>query len=305
MGSMAFHKSRLFLTFGDASEIWLSTLSRLTRKNYASGINFLVSLEILDLSETLIKAISLDHSESLFKIKSLDVFNGKVVSEASKQARAACYISFTKFLYRLTKGYIKPAIPLKDFGNTTFFKIRDKIKTESISKQEWTVFFEALRIVNYRDYLIGKLIVQGIRKLDEILSLRTDDLFFASNQISFRIKKRQNKETKILITFPISLMEELQKYTCGRNGRVFVSKIGIPVTTSQVAHNFRLAEFHSAMKIKITPRVLRASALIHLKQIGLKDEEIMRISCLSSRQSVCSYCSGEEVSPLVQTPTIL
>lgn len=166
-------------------------------------------------------------------------------------------------------------------------------------------FFEALRIVNYRDYLIGKLIVQGIRKLDEILSLRTDDLFFASNQISFRIKKRQNKETKILITFPISLMEELQKYTCGRNGRVFVSKIGIPVTTSQVAHNFRLAEFHSAMKIKITPRVLRASALIHLKQIGLKDEEIMRISCLSSRQSVCSYCSGEEVIPLVQTPTIL
>ena len=293
MDSRVCHRSRLFLTFGDAAEIWLSTLSPLTRKNYASGIKFLVSLEIFDLTETLEKAISFDHNESLFKIKSTTAFNGKVFSEASKQARAACYISFTKFLCRLTKGYIKPAIPSKEFGNTTFFKIRDKVKTVSISKREWTIFFDALRLVNYRDYPIGKLIVQGVRKLDEILSLRKEDIFFASNQIAFRIKKRQNKEVNVLITFPFSLIEELKEYVGKRNGFVFISEDGSPTTTSQVAHNFKIAALRSAMTTKITPRVLRASALIYLKQIGLRDEEIMRVSCLSSRQSLCSYaCSG-------------
>ncbi|MEB2681564.1 site-specific integrase [Chlamydia suis] len=298
MDSRVCHRSRLFLTFGDAAEIWLSTLSPLTRKNYASGIKFLVSLEIFDLTETLEKAVSFDHNESLFKIKSTTVFNGKVFSEASKQARAACYISFTKFLCRLTKGYIKPAIPSKEFGNTTFFKIRDKVKTVSISKREWTIFFDALRLVNYRDYLIGKLIVQGIRKLDEILSLRKDDIFFASNQIAFRIKKRQNKEINILITFPFSLIEELKEYVGKRNGLVFISEDGAPTTTSQVAHNFKIAALRSAMTTKITPRVLRASALIYLKQIGLRDEEIMRVSCLSSRQSLCSYACSKGSSIL-------
>lgn len=298
MDSRVCHRSRLFLTFGDAAEIWLSTLSPLTRKNYASGIKFLVSLEIFDLTETLEKAVSFDHNESLFKIKSTTVFNGKVFSEASKQARAACYISFTKFLCRLTKGYIKPAIPSKEFGNTTFFKIRDKVKTVSISKREWTIFFDALRLVNYRDYLIGKLIVQGVRKLDEILSLRKDDIFFASNQIAFRIKKRQNKEINILITFPFSLIEELKEYVGKRNGLVFISEDGAPTTTSQVAHNFKIAALRSAMTTKITPRVLRASALIYLKQIGLRDEEIMRVSCLSSRQSLCSYACSKGSSIL-------
>ncbi|MEB2686104.1 integrase, partial [Chlamydia suis] len=62
MDSRVCHRSRLFLTFGDAAEIWLSTLSPLTRKNYASGIKFLVSLEIFDLTETLEKAVSFDHN---------------------------------------------------------------------------------------------------------------------------------------------------------------------------------------------------------------------------------------------------
>lgn len=304
MYSRVCHRSRLFLTFGEASDIWFSTLSPLTRKNYSSGIRFLVSIEILDLAKTLKKGISFDHGEVLFKIKSLEIFNGKIVSEASKQARAACYISFTKFLYRLTKGYIKPALPLKDFGNTTFFRIREKVKTASISKKEWTIFFEALRLVNYRDYLIGKLIVQGIRKLDEILSLCTDDILFSSNQILFRVKKRQNKEANILIAFPFSFMEELRGYIRERKGRVFISDNGAPATSSQVVNNFKIAELRSAMTTKITPRVLRTSALVYLKEMGLGDEEIMRISCLSSKQSLCSYSVNSGATSCVLAPTV-
>ncbi|EPJ12872.1 putative site-specific recombinase II, partial [Chlamydia psittaci 01DC11] len=131
------HKSRLFLTVLEAANVWLATLSPITRKNYASGIKFLVANHILDGSMKLEGLVCCDHCDILNRIKSLTfTYSGKPVSEASKQARAACYISFTKFLYRLTKGVIKHASPSKDFGNPTFYKIRDKVKTEFISKRE-------------------------------------------------------------------------------------------------------------------------------------------------------------------------
>nr|CAA57582.1 unnamed protein product [Chlamydia pneumoniae] len=76
------HRSRLFLTIAEAANVWLATLSPITSKNYASGIKFLVSNGVIDLSMKL---------------------------EAS---------------------------PIRDFGNATFYKIRDKVRTEFISKRE-------------------------------------------------------------------------------------------------------------------------------------------------------------------------
>lgn len=184
------HKSRLFLTVLEAANVWLATLSPITRKNYASGIKFLVANHILDGSMKLEGLVCCDHCDILNRIKSLTfTYSGKPVSEASKQARAACYISFTKFLYRLTKGVIKHASPSKDFGNPTFYKIRDKVKTEFISKREWLLFFDALKKISFRDYLIGKLIIQGVRKLTEVISLRTEDISFAKNQVTFKVKR--------------------------------------------------------------------------------------------------------------------
>ncbi|AHK63822.1 tyrosine-type recombinase/integrase [Chlamydia avium] len=299
------HKSRLFLTVLEAANVWLATLSPITRKNYASGIRFLVSNKILDASMKLEKLVYVDHWDVLNRIKSLThTCSGKPVSEASKQARAACYISFTKFLYRLTKGVIKQAIPSRDFGNSTFYKIRDKVKTEFISKQEWLLFFDSLKRISFRDYLIGKLIIQGVRKLSEVISLRTEDLLFSQNQITFKIKKRQSRYNEVRVVYPNFLMQELRDYVGNRDGWVFISGNGQQVAINQVYYYFKLAENDMNLSIKVTPHVLRASALAYLKKIGCADEAIMRVSCFSSTQMLSAYDTNTINNQTSQFPLI-
>ncbi|WP_348664167.1 site-specific integrase [Chlamydia vaughanii] len=300
-----YHRSRLFLTVLEAANVWLATLSPITRKNYASGVKFLVSNQILDGSMKLEKLVCVDHCDALNKIKSLTHnYAGKPISEASKQARAACYISFTKFLYRLTKGVIKQAIPSRDFGNSTFYKIRDKVKTEFISKREWLLFFDSLKRISFRDYLIGKLIIQGVRKLSEVISLRTEDLSFTQNQVTFRIKKRQNRFSEVKVTYPNILMQELRDYIGNRDGWVFVSGEEQQVAINQVYYYFKLAEHDINSTVKVTPHVLRASALAYLKKMGFADEEIMRVSCLSSTQMLAAYDTGLADNLTSQLPLI-
>ncbi|QVE49623.1 site-specific integrase (plasmid) [Chlamydia crocodili] len=300
-----YHKSRLFLTVLEAANVWLATLSPITKKNYASGIKFLISNNILDGSMKLESLVCFDHCDALNKIKSLTyTYTGKTVSEASKQARAACYISFTKFLYRLTKGLIKQASPSRDFGNSTFYKIRDKVKTEFISKKEWLVFFDSLKKISFRDYLIGKLIIQGVRKLNEVISLRTDDISFVQNQVTFKIKKRQNRYQEVKVSYPNFLMQELRDYLGNREGWVFVSGEGQQVAINQVYYYFKLAENDINSPIKVTPHVLRASALAYLKKMGFADQEIMRVSCLSSTQMLSAYDTGKTDNLTSQLPLI-
>jgi len=48
-------------------------------------------------------------------------------TECTRQARAACYISFTRFLSRRTEGMIKKAIPSKEGNSKTFFRVFEKL----------------------------------------------------------------------------------------------------------------------------------------------------------------------------------
>ncbi|WP_197481314.1 tyrosine-type recombinase/integrase [Candidatus Chlamydia sanziniae] len=300
-----FHRSRLFLTVFEATSVWLATLSPITGKNYSSGIKFLVANGILNPLMKLEDLTCVDHSDILYKIKSLThTHNGKSISEASRQARAACYISFTKFLCRLTKGMIKQAVPSRDFGSATFYKIRDKVKTEFISKREWLLFCDSLKKISYRDYLIGKLIIQGVRKLSEVVSVRTEDVSFSQNRISFKIKKRQNRIREVKVTYPTFLMEELKEYIGSREGWVFVSDEGQRVAINQIYYYFKLAENDIQLPVKVTPHVLRASALAYLKRSGFADVDIMRISCLSSPEMMLAYDSLSETNLTTQLPLI-
>lgn len=274
----------------EAIQIWLSTLSPLTRKNYSSGMNMLLKHGILDSGLTVKGFGSFDHSSVLSQIKNLQTTkSGDVLSEATRQARAACYISFTKCLSRLTDGLIRVAYPCRDFGFETFYKIRDSIKKNIISKNQWLVFFESLKRVSYRDYLIGKIITHGIRKPREVISLRLENLVFEQNKICFRIKKRKNRVRDVHITYPISIMDELRTYINCRTGWVFVSPSGKQVHINQVYYFFDLAQRFVKFPFRITPDVLRASALAYLRNLGFSDRDIMRVSGHSCVDTISSY----------------
>lgn len=64
-------------------------------------------------------------------------------------------------------------------------------------------------------------------------------------------------------------MQELQDYLGNREGWVFVSGEGQQVGINQVYYYFKLAEGDINSPIKVTPHVLRASALAYLKKWAL------------------------------------
>lgn len=285
-----YKKNFLNLHLRDILSIWLEELNPLTRKNYSSGINRLVFFGILNLDMLVGEFCEIDHNDILDRIRRLNK-NGSSnsLSESSIQARSACYISFTKFLNKWSRGKVCYAVPSRTFGKETFFKVRENIKTNILSKNQWLIFFEALKNVSFRDYLISKLIVQGIKGVGDVLNLKVSQLDFENKRISFCIRRRKNRFSSIQITYPASLFSELRSYIGDRKDWVFISSAGNKVNISVVYKSFNLAEKSLCLPFKITPRVLRASALSHLKKLGFSDYDIIRVSGHSSLEMMKAY----------------
>lgn len=285
-----YKKNFLNLSLKDVISIWLDGLNPLTKKNYSSGINRLVHFGILDLNMIVEDFCEIDHNDVLDSIKTLGKKgNYSTLSESSIQARSACYISFTKFLNKWSKGRICYAVPSRTFGEETFFKIREKIKTNILTKSQWLLFFDELKKVSFREYLISKLIVQGIKSVGDVLNLKVSQLDFENNKISYFIRRRKNRFSSIQITYPLSLFIELKTYVGDRKDWIFVSDSGKKVSINTVYKSFSLAEKNLNLPFKITPRVLRASALSHLKRMGFSDYDIIRVSGHSSLEMIKAY----------------
>lgn len=295
----------LDLVLEDAARLWLDTLSPLTKKNYFSGLKVLVKLGSIHPRMNLKEFSLVDHTSVIKKIKeNLATTDGILLSEASRQARAACYISLTRYLNRLTNGVVSRASPCRDFGFETFYKVRDTVKKNILSKNQWLIFFEALKNISYRDYLIGKIITQGIRKIGEVISLKKENLFFDQNKIFFSVKKRKGRHRDILITYPKSIMDELKNYTLDRSGFVFISPSGKQVHVNQVYYFFNLSQKNLNLPFRITPDVLRVSALTYLKQLGFSDQDIMRLSGHSSVDTISYYDISRNENISSQLPLI-
>jgi len=157
------------LTVWQAVELWLVTLKRLTAKNYLAGFRRLVELKLVDTGMTLQQFSLVNHEAVVDTIKTQPGW-----SEATRQARAAAYITFTGFLQRRTQGVISKAVTNKEGNSKTFFKVREKVKTEALSQLQSRLFLQAIEAINRRDALIAKLLLQGGKRKSEVLDLRVD-----------------------------------------------------------------------------------------------------------------------------------
>jgi integrase/recombinase XerD len=98
-------------------------------------------------------------------------------SECARQARAACYISFTGFLNRRMQGIIRKAMPCKEGNNKTFYPVHEKVKSRAITQSQWFAFFNELKTINPRDGLIGRSSCKGeTHKRSIVLANRSDRL---------------------------------------------------------------------------------------------------------------------------------
>ena len=139
------------ITVAQAVKQWLATLKSITAKNYTSGIKQLAKCKLIDMKLSLQLFSLINHDAIIDQIKILPE-----LSECSKQARAACYISFTRFLFRRTQGVIPKATPSREGVSKTFYRVRDKVATEAMTRAQWTDFLDELHKINPMDCLYCK-----------------------------------------------------------------------------------------------------------------------------------------------------
>lgn len=285
------------MTLAQVKDTWLNTLSNpRTKKNYTSAFNMLFEHGIINPFMTLQQFALVSHRSIISAIKHIIG-----LSECTKQARAAAYISFTRYLSDILDGNFKRAIPCKE-GTTdtgkTFQKVHEIVKTEAMTPAQWGAFLTELHKVNPRDCLIAKLALQGAKRINEVLSLTVEQINFEKGEINFTQLKTRGTSKQTTITFPASIMNELKNYVSERKGKdlVFITRNGKALLAAQVQNTFARAGVAANIPFKVTPHVLRASAITEYKRLGYSDSDIAKISGHADLEMLNSYDKSDRAN---------
>ena len=268
----------------EAISHWLATLSHKTQINYQSGMRKLAEFGLISPSMSLQTFALINHDTNIDQIKLRREW-----SECSRQARAACYISFTRFLNRRTEGMIRKALPNKEGNAKTFYRVHEKVKTAAMSHAQWIRFFEALEKISKRECLIAKVLLQGGKRVKEVLSLQVDQIDWERRKITFSQSKTKGLVKKTVITYSEGIISSLREHIGERKGHVFVTRFNKPIDLRWLSSIFAKAGKVAGIPFKVTPHVLRASAVTYLKQQGFADSDIMKVTGHASAEMVYAY----------------
>ncbi|WP_231911712.1 tyrosine-type recombinase/integrase [Chlamydia serpentis] len=276
------------ITLKDAVTAWTTSLNAHTARSYKGSILALSKIGLLSLDISLQEFSMINHNVVIDSIKRLP---SKITlwSEGTKQVRAACYISLTRFLNRETFGLISIAQPSQQESNKTFYKLRDVVKTNALGKIEKLNFLEQLQTINYRDWMIALTILQGAKRVNEVLDLTIDKISFQEGTISFIQTKNRGIEKVTIITYPQWFLKKINDYIGLRKGLLFITKNGKAVGLKQIATTFAKAGKLANIDFKVTPHVLRATAVTEYKRFGCSDSDIMKVTGHSSSKMIYAY----------------
>ena len=274
---------------------WLETFGSNTQRSYGYGVKKLVDLGLMDLQHSLQEFALINHNVILDRIKLVQEW-----SETTCQARAACYLSFTRFLSRRTEGVIKRAEPSKEGANKTFYKVREKVSTKAIDMAQWMRFLEVLEKYNYRDSLIAKAMLQGGKRISEVLSLQSFQIDFDEQQVIFIQSKTKGIHKELAIHYPTDYMRALKEYLQDREGVVFVTKNGQKLKPTQIERSFAKAGEKAKIPFKVTPHVIRASVVTYLKGQGFSDSDVMKVTGHASSEMVNAYDKSQQADNITK-----
>lgn len=277
---------------------WLETISNpRTKKAYAISFKELIRIGLIAKSTNLQQFSLTDSNTIIDKIKTIPLYTpesphspARPWAEATRQQRAAAFLSFTGFLHRRTQGLIAKAVPSKEGLTRTFFSIRQRVKTPVFNERsDWTLFFNELSKINPRDCLIAKIMLQGGKRISEALCLTAEMIDFSKGEITFTQSKTRGMQQITVISFRTEILNELKDYLGQRTGIVFITRKGTPVLPSQIERNFKKAGKRARIPFNVTPHVLRATTVTHLKKHGFSDSDIMKITGHSSSSMIRMY----------------
>ena len=255
-----------------------------TWKNYQSAFKIFFEVGMLDPNQNL-QFLSLANVDSIG-----DNIRRKIVGcEGTKQARVAAFIGFTSYIERATQGMIRKMRPCQSAGNETFRRLRTKSATDALSSDQCKEFLHYLSGRDTRMALVAKMLLQGSKRVSEVLNARIEDINWEKGTILFKQKKSKIDDCTV-ITFPQNYMRDLKIYLGSRDGGlIFVSRNGRKIDSSYVYKVFVGASVELDLPVKVTPHVLRASAITILSQKGVSSDQIMRVSGHASPAQVVYY----------------
>lgn len=290
----------VYLTVGCLLNEWFETLSQRTRINYQSGVRVLAVVGLIDPMMSSQDFSLVNHDAVVDKIKLVSAWR-----ETSRQARAAMYISFTRFLSRRFPEIFRKATASREGANKTFYRVHDKVVTKAMTYTQWTYFLEALHKINARDCLIAKLTLQGGKRIREVLTLTTDSINWVRREITFALSKTKGMQKETIITYPANAMEELRVYIGDRQGYVFVSRKGNPISLNQISNTFFRAGVVARVPFKVTSHVLRVSAVTYLKQQSYSDSDIQKVTGHATASMVNAYDKTERANNVSKKVNLL
>ena len=267
----------------DAIVVFLSTLKPGTKKSYSSGLNVLGKYKFIDPKTSLQEFALVNHNDVIDSVKCFTQW-----SEASRQARCGCYIALTTFLNRRTNGLIKRCFPCKEGVNKTFRKIRAKVKTDALSRPQWESVLSIMSVASLRDTTIARLMLQGAKRIQEVLNLEFKDVDIENREITFR-QSKSSVERRITITYPSYIFDDLIKLCPRKEGLVFTTRNGKKIYHKTIYLTFIRVGVQANLPFRLTPHCFRASAITYLKSNGYTTDQIMKISGHASSQMVEAY----------------
>lgn len=273
------------ISVGEAIEVWLKTCRYLTSETYRTKMRRMIDCGYIR-PEMNLQGFALVNQEAIVDDIKHDPRMG---AECNRQTIAAAYISFTAFLHRRFGKVIPRALPCTEGKDRTFFKVRDKVLTNAMDQNQLKEFLAELS-KNHRPifHLIARVILQGAKRISEVLTLKVEGINWETCQISFIQAKTEGKLSKTIITYPQSIMNELRQIV-PPSGFVFGTKSGNKFDTHNVGDEFVRAGQNAEIPFKVTPHVLRATAITAYKRYGCSDSDIMKISGHTSAQMVNAY----------------
>lgn len=287
------------MSLQDASKVFLQTLTGHTKRAYGAAFRSIFQLfrefQIFSPEESL-QTLALSNVEFL-----LDEIGAKLKgSDATKQARAAAFISLTRYLQRATGGLIRAAVPNHEKTRPTFRQIRITAATQSLTKVQWTKFLLSLKEISFRDYLVAKMILQGAKRVSEVLTARIEQIDWDKSQIVFKQLKSKEIEKFTIITYPKEFMQELGLYLGEKKeGLIFATRFSRPLTQAHLYRAFASAGKRSGAPFTIHPHVLRASAITYLSMQGYSADQIMKVSGHADAKLVRYY----DKTPIENNPS--
>ena len=215
-------------------------------------------------------------------------------------------MSFTGFLQRKTAGLIKKALPRKEKGYQTFRKIRDEAKSASMNREEVKNFLEVLEKKNRTYWIIAQMILQGAKRVSEVLEARIEDIDWAEGHVTFQQKKSEVIEKTTVIHYPLRFLNELKGYLGERvGGLIFLTKNGKRFSPGHIFKAFRRAAKLAEITKNISPHSLRVTAITLFIEKGYGSDQVIKVSGHADARIVKYYDKSGKVDNLTREICII